>query len=394
MSTNLDTYLDVQVMDKLYTIQEVATKLNLSDKTLRRWEEAGRFLSSRTLGNQRRYSLEDLQILDAIKHGTINEQKDLLTIYQAAKICGVTPTTILRWENDGKIHPFITSDNTYYLKPRLVEKMDELKNLYSLAVEPAETIDNEAVEEVVAPVIDSSTPPRLTPLTTQTTNPKPSNYFPFISTTPVTFNIQPLMVNALVTLILIFSYHLIFNSQTSKLNSPQSGSVQGVSTTSDPTLDLLRTILDPSGSLTTTTLTSRVGLISPLLSLNPTSAPTSPTPGTIYYDASSQSLKVFKGSVWADLTPTYNFKVNDATLISGSGTLHKGKNQVSVTQEKVNSTTPVTITFASDYAPAKKYWVSTDQGSFTLYTDFPVSSDSEFSYNFITPTSTVSATKQ
>ena len=133
MSTNLDTYLDVQVMDKLYTIQEVATKLNLSDKTLRRWEEAGRFLSSRTLGNQRRYSLEDLQILDAIKHGTINEQKDLLTIYQAAKICGVTPTTILRWENDGKIHPFITSDNTYYLKPRLVEKMDELKNLYSLA---------------------------------------------------------------------------------------------------------------------------------------------------------------------------------------------------------------------------------------------------------------------
>jgi excisionase family DNA binding protein len=96
-------------MDKLYTIQEVATKLNLSDKTLRRWEEAGRFSPSRTLGNQRRYTIEDLQILDALKHGTIAKQADLLSIQQASQLCGVSPTTILRWENEGKIHPFITS---------------------------------------------------------------------------------------------------------------------------------------------------------------------------------------------------------------------------------------------------------------------------------------------
>jgi len=117
-------------MEKLYSIQEVAVKLNLSDKTLRRWEEAGRFTPSRTLGNQRRYSIEDLQILDAIKHGTINKQSDLLSLTQASSICGVTPTTIMRWENEGKIHPFITSGNTYYPRTKLVEKMDELKQAY------------------------------------------------------------------------------------------------------------------------------------------------------------------------------------------------------------------------------------------------------------------------
>ena len=84
-------------MDHTYTIQEVAAKLNLSDKTLRRWEEAGRFRSSRTLGNQRRYSIEDVQILDAIKHGTINSQSELLSLEQAANFCGVSKVTFSRW---------------------------------------------------------------------------------------------------------------------------------------------------------------------------------------------------------------------------------------------------------------------------------------------------------
>ena len=73
-----------------------------------RWEEAGRFSPSRTLGNQRRYTIEDLQILDALKHGMIAKQADLLSIQQASQLCGVSPITISRWENDGKIHPFIT----------------------------------------------------------------------------------------------------------------------------------------------------------------------------------------------------------------------------------------------------------------------------------------------
>lgn len=392
-------------MDKLYTIQEVAAKLNLSDKTLRRWEEAGRFLSSRTLGNQRRYSIEDLQILDAIKHGTIDGQSDLLTIHQAAKVCGVTPTTILRWENDGKIHPFITSHNTYYQRSRLIEKMEELKQQEPVSeptrFEPEPTFEPiPEPQRVEKPIpereIYSETPvespiPKLTPLTNLTSTTK-NNFIPFYTSNSTVSSIQPLLLNIAITLVLIVSYHLIFNTPA-KLNSPQqTGSVKGVSTVADPTLDLLRTVLDPSGALTTTTLTSRVGLISPALSLTPTSSPTTPTPGTIYYDATSQSLKIFKGTGWVDLAPTYSFKVNDANLISGSAVLHKGKNQISVTEEKITPNTPLTITFNNDYAPAKKYWVTPAQGSFTLYTDFPVSADSPFSYNFITPSSTTSAT--
>jgi predicted site-specific integrase-resolvase len=106
-------------MDTSYTIQQVADKLGLSPKTLRRWEEAGRFVGSRTLGAQRRYSLEDIQILDALKHGTISSQKELLTLEQAASYCGVSPTTLTRWEDEGKIHPFITAGRTFYPISRL-----------------------------------------------------------------------------------------------------------------------------------------------------------------------------------------------------------------------------------------------------------------------------------
>lgn len=365
-------------MDKLYTIQEVALKLNLSDKTLRRWEEAGRFTPTRTLGNQRRYTLEDLQILDALKHGTINEQKDLLTIKQAALLCGVSPTTVLRWENDGKIHPFITSGNTYYPRQKLIEKMDELKRFY---VEPIPIPHTPGVSN---PAHDLSDPlgsdlrGRAHPADTTAGRSDPK----------VAPHLSPILTNTLITLILILAYHLIFNSSPAKLNSPGGGSVQGTSTISDPTIDLLKRILDPSGALTTTILTSRNGLISPTLSLSPSSTPLSPTPGMVYYDAASQSLRVYKGTSWVELSPTNSFKVGEATLISASSTLPKGKNQVSVTQEKLTPLTPVTITFASDYAPAKKYWAIVDQGSFTLHTDFPVGSDATFNYSFLAPTST------
>ena len=42
--------------NKLLTIQEVADILRVSTKTLRRWDQAGRFVPIRTAGNQRRYT--------------------------------------------------------------------------------------------------------------------------------------------------------------------------------------------------------------------------------------------------------------------------------------------------------------------------------------------------
>lgn len=376
-------------MDKLYTIIEVANKLNISDKTLRRWEDAGRFTSSRTLGNQRRYSLEDLQILDAIKHGTIGEQKDLLTVAQASKLCGVSPTTIMRWENDGKIHPLITSGNTYYIRQKLMEKMEELKKIY---IEPeldrfpvAKEPDLEGRVKPQEIQTQDSRIPKETTLSKLPQLAQSKSSHSSLQTPPSPYNLHSSILNALITIILILSYHLIFNSSISKPLSPQTGSVQGASTMSDPTIDLLKTILDPSGALTTTTLTSRVGLTSPTLSLSPSSAPTTPTPGTIYYDAGTQSLKVFKGTGWSELAPSTTLQVGNVALFTNSATLPKGQNQVSFTDPSITPTTPITITFTSDYAPAKKYWVTTDQGSFTVHTDFAVGADSTFNYSFLTP---------
>jgi DNA-binding transcriptional MerR regulator len=373
-------------MDKLYTIQEVATKLSLSDKTLRRWEEAGRFIPSRTLGNQRRYSLEDLQILDAIKHGTINDQSELLSIELAAKLCGVSPTTILRWEDAGKIHPFITSGNTYYPKNRLIEKMEELKRYYNPepVAPPPRSVPHYTApieptpppsEPVYQPPAYQPVPPakKLEPLTTPLVMPNPP------------FNLRTTLFNILVTLILILSYHLLFNTPKSTPINPQGGSVQGVQTAADPTIDMLHKVLDPSGAITATTLTGRVSLDSPLLSLTPTSAPTAPTPGTIYYDASSQSLKLFKNNAWSELSPLNSFRLDNAVLVSGTATLPKGKNQVSVTHPNITEDTPVTATFNNDYSPAKKYWVTTIDGSFTLHTDFPMAQDSPFNYTLTVP---------
>lgn len=338
-------------MDKLYTIIEVATKLNLSDKTLRRWEEAGKFMPERTLGNQRRYTLEDLQILDAIKHGTVSGQKDLLTIAQAGRLCGVSTTTILRWEDAGKIHPFITSGNTYYPRQKLMEKMDELKSTYVEPAPPAPTPYTPGVKDAHTPGVLATDPehvpvgarhaspasndhlsdnpvPKLTPLDTRASHVSPQQ-----------FNIY--LTNTLITLILIFSYHLIFN-QSSVPVSPQTGSVQGASTiaTPDPRLD----------------------------------------------DLITQFKNHLAGEMLKDAKPvSTTIKVTESTLTSSTGIMPKNQNQILVPSEKITTTTPVTVTFTSDFSPAKKYWITTDQGSFTLHTDFPVSSDSTFNYSFIAP---------
>lgn len=325
-------------MDKLYTIQEVATKLNLSDKTLRRWEEAGRYTSSRTLGNQRRYTIEDLQILDAIKHSTINEQKDLLTIEQAGKLCGVSPTTILRWEDSGKIHPFITSGNTYYPRQKLIEKMEELKKIYvepSPITPPSTPITPPPVPVGARPASPETPEPKLTPLITRASHVSPQQ-----------FNVY--LANTLITLVIILSYHLIFN-QSSVPISPQSGSVQGASSTitPDPRLDDLVT--------------------------------------KFQNHLQEEMLKAAKPIT----TPT--IKLDDVSLMSGTSTLLKNTNQISVPADKITPTTPVTVTFTTDYAPAKKYWITPGDGSFTVNTDFPVSSDSTFNYSYLAPTATPSA---
>lgn len=50
-------------MSKLLSIKEAAKNLGVSTKTLRRWESKGVIIPKRTVGNQRRYSSNELQDL-------------------------------------------------------------------------------------------------------------------------------------------------------------------------------------------------------------------------------------------------------------------------------------------------------------------------------------------
>jgi len=89
-----------------FTITQAAQKLNLHPKTLRRWEQAGKFTPQRTLGNQRRYSQKDLNQLKAIKSGQITPSPPtdkLLTPEQAAQKLHVSSATIRRWTKKNQL---------------------------------------------------------------------------------------------------------------------------------------------------------------------------------------------------------------------------------------------------------------------------------------------------
>jgi hypothetical protein len=164
------------------------------------------------------------------------------------------------------------------------------------------------------------------------------------------------LTHTLISILLLVVYHLFFNAQTPS-TSQKTGSVQGTSTQiqQDPRIDDL--IVKFKEHLAT------------------------------------QMLKDAK-----PVAPT-TIQLDNTSLIYGTSTLPKDKDQVSVTAPEITPTTPVTVSFTSDYAPAKKYWVTVSAGSFTLHTDFPVSTDTAFNYSILgstvspaNPVSTPSAT--
>ena len=229
--------------------------------------------------------------------------------------------------------------------------MDELKKTY-----PEPELETVPSPEVLGSVLKrnarlqveqgSSADERTDP---QGTTPKLSTLSTPPSLTSSPFNLQSSLFNTLVTLILLLSYHLLFN-QTSTPVSPQPttpGVVQGVSTATDPRLDDLITKFQDH--------------------------------------LSAELLKD------AAPTPVTTINLDNTSVTAGRQTLTKGSSQVTTTNSSLTPTTVVTATFTSDFSPAKKYWITPTQGSFTLSTDFPVGQDSSFNYSFLAPTSTSSA---
>ena len=92
-------------LNNTFSINQAAQAVGVHPKTLRRWEQAGKFIPQRTLGNQRRFSQTDLNKLKAIKSGQITPTitDKLLTIEQTAQKLHVSPTTIRRWTREKKL---------------------------------------------------------------------------------------------------------------------------------------------------------------------------------------------------------------------------------------------------------------------------------------------------
>lgn len=83
-------------MSKLLTVGEAANILGVSTQTLRRWEREGKMIpSKRTIGNQRRYVLAEIQpFLPPLKNN-----KDLLTLAYARVSSHDQKDDLVRQEN-------------------------------------------------------------------------------------------------------------------------------------------------------------------------------------------------------------------------------------------------------------------------------------------------------
>jgi len=69
------------------------------------WEEKGKFIPARTLGNQRRFSQKDINLLAKLKAGEpiALPPPKVLTLEQAAAKLHVSPVTVQRWTKEGKL---------------------------------------------------------------------------------------------------------------------------------------------------------------------------------------------------------------------------------------------------------------------------------------------------
>jgi len=126
--------MPINLSNKKYSISQTAKLLNLHPKTLRRWENKGKFASKRTLGNQRRYSQQDINQLQKIKQGqspTPIKQTSLLSLNQTAAKLGVSPVTVQRWTKQGKFPPAITKTGIPYYSLDQIKSSSPGRNLFT-----------------------------------------------------------------------------------------------------------------------------------------------------------------------------------------------------------------------------------------------------------------------
>ena len=135
----------------LYTIQEVSSILGVSPKTLRRWEETGRIKPIRTAGNQRRYRLEDVKKLER----RINLQKARLVARKeiAAEILSKNAVSEI-------VSPS-TDQNTTEIQEQVTQTESSLK------IGPAVMQESPVMHQSAEPIIAQTGPQLINPISFQ-----------------------------------------------------------------------------------------------------------------------------------------------------------------------------------------------------------------------------------
>ena len=65
-------------MNKLLTLQEAKSILNVSKSTLQRWDNSGKLVALRTEGGHRRYKLSDIEKILGIVNNKEKDNKEIV----------------------------------------------------------------------------------------------------------------------------------------------------------------------------------------------------------------------------------------------------------------------------------------------------------------------------
>jgi len=110
-----------------YPIGETAKRLNVSIKTLRRWDSSGLIHSKRNERNQRLFNLSELEHFKTSQ----NNNSQIYSITQAANYLKLSVKTLRRWEKAGRIKAYRNERNQRIFMASDVYQAKQLTSSYT-----------------------------------------------------------------------------------------------------------------------------------------------------------------------------------------------------------------------------------------------------------------------
>ena len=116
--------MPLPVDDNLLSINKASSLLGVSPDTLRRLDNKGRVVPIRGANSERLYSANDITLLKQVIKKPISER--VYSIQEAANILKVSPQTIRRWEREGKIRPGRTPGDQRFFTLKDIQTIQNL----------------------------------------------------------------------------------------------------------------------------------------------------------------------------------------------------------------------------------------------------------------------------